>query len=334
MKVFIHFQNKNNQQAFEGVRMRKTLKGECESVGIDWVSSQWQSPNLATFISCLDINKLNDAKLDNIKTVVCCFYCEHDKNAAFLKKRRGVYLLSKKKLRFLNASDLVLVPNEPLKELAIRLGVKSRIEVLPFCLTQSKFDKRNNEKDIFPRYFSIREDEKVVICTGSFRDKAKLSSLYKIASSCPDYRFFFFGTNMGKWLTYSKVKGIAKPKNVSLESLVVDDIYRSALLRASVYLVLDDVPDVIGTMDAFSASCQVICLGKQPLSDLLIDGKTCFIFKNEEKISSFLEMVYQEKANNTIILTSSLAKKYSLAKGGEILKGYYSSLLEKEKENA
>lgn len=314
--------------------MRKTLKGECESVGIDWVDSQWQSPNLATFISCSDVNKLNDAKLDNIKTVVCCFYCEHDKGASFLKKKRGVYSLSKKKLKFLNASDLVLVPNEPLKELAIKLGVKNRIEVFPFCLAQSKFDKRNNDKDIFPRYFSIREEEKVAICTGSFKDKAKLSSLYRIASSCPDYRFFFFGTDMGKWLTYLKVKGIARPKNVSLESLVVDDIYRSALLRASIYLILDDTPDVIGTMDAFSASCQVVCLGKQPFSDLLIDKKTCYMFENEEKISSFLEMMYQEKANNTIILTSSLAKKYSLAKGGEILEGYYLSLLEKEKENA
>ena len=87
------------------------------------------------------------------------------------------------------------------------------------------------------------------------------------------------GTDMGKWLSYSKIKGVSKPKNVSLESLVADDIYRSALLRASIYLVLDDIPDVIGVMDAFSASCQVVCLGKQPLDDLLIDQKTCYMFE-------------------------------------------------------
>ncbi len=334
MKVYIHFKNKNNQQAFEGVRMRKTLKGECESVGIAWVDSQWQSPNLATFISYSDINKLNDCKLDGVKTVVCCFYSERDEKASFLKKKGGVYQLDKKKTKFLNASDLVLVPNEILKEFALTHGVKTRVEVLPFCLTQSKFDKRNNDKEIFPRYFSIRENEKVAICTGSFKDKEKLSSLYRIASSCPSYRFFFFGTDMGKWLSYSKIKGVSKPKNVSLESLVADDIYRSALLRASIYLVLDDIPDVIGVMDAFSASCQVVCLGKQPLNDLLIDQKTCYMFEKEEKISNFLELMYQEKTNNTIIQSLSLARKYSLAKGGEILKGYYLSLLEKEKENA
>ena len=36
MKILIHFQPANSDYLFEGARLRKTLKGACESVGVTW----------------------------------------------------------------------------------------------------------------------------------------------------------------------------------------------------------------------------------------------------------------------------------------------------------
>lgn len=69
--------------------MRKTLKGECESVGIAWVDSQWQSPDLATFISYSDINKLNDCKLDGVKMLFAASILNVMKKPLSLKRREA-----------------------------------------------------------------------------------------------------------------------------------------------------------------------------------------------------------------------------------------------------
>lgn len=336
MKVFVCFSPKNKSETFEGIRFRKTLKGECEENDISWTSSQWSTFDLAHFISASDFNKLNDSKLDGVKTIVSAFYCENNPLTSYLSfdpKRK--FTISKRKIKFLNSADLILVPNEELKKIAVYCGVNSRIEVLPYAVNLSRFEKNKDVEDIFVRYFSIRPYEKIITCTGSYKDKKKLKSLYEIASFCPGYKFIFFGIKKSKFFSsYVKVKGVLKPKNVVLEHLVEDDIYRSCLLRSSFYLILGESPDFVGTLDSFASSTQVIALGEQKLNDLLKDKETCFIFKNEKEIVDYLDYVYRENSNNTIIAGSKMAKKYSIAKVGAVLKGYYLSLLEKEKENA
>ena len=335
MKVFVCFSSKNKSEAFEGIRFRKTLKGECEENDISWTSSQWSTLDLAHFICINDFSKLNDSKLDGIKTVVSPFYCENNPLTSYLRfgKNKGV-TIPKRKIKFLNSADLVLVPNLELKKIAFSCGVKSRIEILPNAINLSRFKKNKGEEDVFVRYFRIRPYEKIITCTGSYKDKRKVKSLYEIASYCPGYKFIFFGIKKSKLSSsYRKVKGVLKPKNVMLEHLVEDDIYRSCFLRSSFYLILGEAPDFIGTLDSFASSTQILALNEQKFNDLLKDKETCFLFKNEKEIIDYLDSVYHENLNNTIIAGSEMAKKHSLAKVGAILKGYYLSLLEREREN-
>ena len=58
MRVMIHFQNNPSHDAFEGIRVRKTLKGACEKQGIVWVDSKYANPDIAHFISSKDIGVL------------------------------------------------------------------------------------------------------------------------------------------------------------------------------------------------------------------------------------------------------------------------------------
>ena len=86
MKVFIHHRQKKETAIFEGARMRKTLKGACEAVGVEWVDSPHMDAEIAHFISPRDLHLAKAEKERGSKIVVSAFYCESDPEACYFKE--------------------------------------------------------------------------------------------------------------------------------------------------------------------------------------------------------------------------------------------------------
>ena len=70
MKVLVSFQPNRKATDFEGVRLRKTIKGALEMVGVEYTTSIVEKHDVVHLISPEDENKLNDAKENNIPVVV------------------------------------------------------------------------------------------------------------------------------------------------------------------------------------------------------------------------------------------------------------------------
>ena len=133
MKVLVSFQPNKKASDFEGVRLRKTIKGALEMVGVDYTTSIVERHDIVHLISPEDENKLNDAKENDIPVVVSALYCENDPLASYLehktKDNERVTDLTAKAQRFLNKADLVLVPSEIAREFLVDKGVTADISV-------------------------------------------------------------------------------------------------------------------------------------------------------------------------------------------------------------
>ena len=330
MKVFIHYQIASSRDVFEGSRLRKTLKGECECAGIEWVDSIYQKTDIAHFLSPRDDSFLLDTAWYQIPVVVSAFYAENDPCASFLDSKHPKEMkITTRSLHFLNKADLVLVPNEEMKELCLKQGVTTRVEVHEPSVSLVRFKNAAAEEDIFPRYFSIRPNQKIVVSTGDYGDRYILNKLTDLAYCCPELDFYFFGSTrqVNSRLTIARLSR-KSPSNLHFESLIQDDVFRSALSRADAYLVLDAVhPDCSSTLDAFASKTQVVALHKNPYNPFLVDGETAFVFEDIAGICQYLRSLYSKEAKSTIISEYAVAESHSLQVGAERLQKLYDSVL-------
>lgn len=330
MKVCIHYPNLHGVDSFEGTRLRKTLKGACESAGIAWEEEPSSSTEIAHFLSPLDERKLLRCKKKGIKTVLSCFYCENDYRACFLKEKANGKLVMENAVRMMNKADLVFVPTEGLAELARKEGVKTKIEVLDVGVNLERFSAKSIEANVFPRYFRVRPEEKFVICVGSYDDEKTLKSLKKIASLTPKMNFYFFGArrHFPFYLPSHKYKK-GSPSNLIYEPIVEDDVYRSALMHCVSYLLLDDEhPDQMALMDAFASGAEVVAIGEQKANPILENGKNCLLFKDEKEASLGLARLYLEKDKAIIMAGYAIAERCALPCFAKQLKEAYEETLQ------
>lgn len=330
MKVCIHFPHLHGADAFESTRLRKTLKGACESVDIAWEEEPSSSTEIAHFFSPLDEKLLLKCKKKGIKTVLSCFYCENDFRAAFLQDKQGEKKIGEKAVRMMNEADLVFVPTEGLASLARNEGVTSKIKVLDVGVNLDRFSSKSVEANIFPRYFRVRPDEKFVMCVGSYEDEKTLTALKKIASLTPKITFYFFGSKR-RFPFYFGLRKYKKgsPSNLIYEPIVEDDVYRSALMHCLAYLLLDDEhPDQMALMDAFASGAEVVAIGEQRANPILDNGKNCLLFKDEKEASLGLARLYLEKDKAIIMAGYAIAERCALPCFAKQLKKAYEETLQ------
>ena len=333
MKVYICYKPKNATDSFEGIRLRKTLKGACELVDINWVDTPQEGVQVAHFMSPADLPLLRQQKEAGVATVVSAFYAEDDPSASFLASKQGNQL-KKKALQMLNEADLVLVPSEVALNLARSLGVTSRIEIHEPAVRMNRFSKRSTEAKIFRRYFGIRPHTKTVVAVGSYTDRKTLSFVKKVARECPDLEFYFFGAH-GKhdYLRLAKrAARLRRSRNLHLKDAVQDDVYRSALMDSVAYISNDSLrPDPIAPLEAFASRTQVVALSSPNPDPSLVEGVTCFFFPSPEALAKYLASLNYPGAKSTVESAFAVAKAHNLVSHGNKLKGYYEALASGEK---
>ena len=328
MKVFVHYKPHNAADAFEGTRLRKTIKGACEVVDVSWVDSPQEDVDVAHFLSPDDFALLKRQKDAGVATVVSAFYAENDPNASFLTSDKVPHLTPKAKL-LLREADLVLVPDERMIALCEKEGVHAKMEVLLPAVRLNRFSRVASESKIFRRYFGVTEDQKVVVAKGSYDDKNAIITIKKIAEACPNLEFYFFGAP-GKFDPLNLHKRIARLRrtpNLHLKDIVQDDVYRSALMNSLAYISNDSVrPDPVGTVEAFASQTQVVAFDSDRHNPLLVENESCYFFTSVEKMAKYLNSLSQGSAESTIDTAYAIAKAHNLIVYGKELKRHYEAL--------
>lgn len=333
MKVLVSFQPNKKVPDFEGARMRKTIKGALERVDVDYTTTIVEKHDVVHLISPEDENKLNDAKENNIPVVVSALYCEDDPQASYLehKSKDGVRTteLTNKALKFLNKADLVLVPSPKVRDFLVNSGVTSDISIALPGINLARFDfSRDDEKTIFYRYFREDSKKKLVLGLGEYDNTMDgINAFINAAKICEDAIFYYIGREAKPGIYNSlKMKKIisSAPKNLKFITIIPDDIYRSALLNADVFVIPGyKVTGVVSLMDAMAAKCQIIARKQAVYPDLIADGQNAYLGEFSETITSLIKDYLGGKLKPTIDNAYNYVKKCNLKAVGEQLKWFY-----------
>lgn len=333
MKVLVSFQPNKKASDFEGVRLRKTIKGALEMVGVDYTTSIVERHDVVHLISPEDENKLNDAKENDIPVVVSALYCENDPLASYLehktKDNERLTELTTKAQRFLNKADLVLVPSETAREFLVDKGITADVSVAMPGINMSRFDfSRDDEKAIFYRYFREDPKRKLILGIGEYDGTMEgISSFVGAAKAIPDALFYYIGRETIPGIYNSlKMKRLfmSAPKNLKFINVVPDDIYRSAMLNATLFVIPGyRTTGVMSLMDAMAAKCQIIARKQAVFPDILVDGKTAYLGQFSETITSLIKDYLEGKLKPTTEEAYKYVSKYNLRATGEQLRWFY-----------
>ena len=333
MRVLIYFKPREKFDNFEGARMRKTIKGALEINNIDYTSDFVDYYDIAHFVSPNDELKINNCIENKMPVVISALYSESDIEASFIeyayKKEKRIIKLTSKALRVLNKVNLVLVPSEQAKQFLIKSGIETPIKVVSAGINVARFNYlRDEEFDVFYRYYREDKNKKLVISIGSYDNLDGVSAFIKCAKLNPNAIFYYFAQHNAKINSKYRLATHKAPKNCHFVNIPNDDIYRSALVNSSVFMYNGyDTAGIVSILEAMAAKTEIV-IREQPLfSDTLINEKTCHVAQYSETLTALACECLQEK----IYPTKDEAYNYALGQGidklGEQLKDIYNDLL-------
>jgi glycosyltransferase involved in cell wall biosynthesis len=337
MKALVYFSPGEKNDCFAAARLRKNIKGALELADVPWVESLFALPDILHVLSPEDEAKVHDAKLDGLKVVVSALYTEYDPAARYFQKDPdGFYALKSKAERVLEAADLILVPSLGAKKALVEAGIKNpHFAILPSGVNMTRFEKTDPvETGVVYRYLRFPSNEKYVFSVGDYEDNDVLEKFTSIASALPKLRFYFTGIKRGIG-SESLLKKLNRetPENCHFIDLLEDDVFRSAMINASVYLSFPSPrSDQLTALEAMAAKTEVVAFGMPLEGDVIEDKKNAYCAVSQEKVAKIIESYCAGKLAPTIIEGYRRAKSCSLDKIGQRLKADYESLLKGPEE--
>ena len=334
MKVLVYFQPSPKHDNFEGARMRKTIKGALEVINQSYTSNLYGDYEIAHFMSPDDENKLNIVLERKVPVVVSALFGEDDPSTRFLnhkiKDGKPIATLKPKALRLLNKASLVLVPCESAKELLIKNGVNRPIEIVLPGINLARFNfSREDEKELFYRYFREDNNKKLVLAMGEYTNNMEgIHSLINAAKNREDTVFYYIGCETFA-ANYGNCKRIIKsaPKNLHFKTILPDDIYRSMLLNADVFMLPGkNLSGIISIEEAMAANCQLIVRNSAVFPEFL-NQETAYIVEHSNELTSLCLDYLDNKIKSTTKEAYQKISLYNLEYFGHQLIDIYSSLL-------
>ncbi len=331
MKVCVYFEPILKRDNFEGARLRKSIKGALEAINIPYTKNIIDSYDVIHFLSSNDEAKINDSVENGIPTVFSALYCEGDEGTRLTIYNENKHVLTFKAKRILDRVDLVFVPSNSAKEFLLQNGVDNNIVVLPVCVNKERFKISDKIIDgLFYSYFQMPRDAKYVVAIGDYTNKNTITILSSIASLCSQYTFFFCGQTKKNSL-YNMRKKV--PDNLRLNPIMSEEIYRSMMKNASLYLAIDN--EKFSPMSLFDAACaktQIIAL--EPLlynREILISLGAIVATNLDDLATKIIEYMDGKIPSNTN-KAYAYANRHSLLKLGKDLEKNYLKIIDNKKE--
>ena len=313
--------------------MRKTIKGALEVIGTQYTSNVYDEYDVAHFVSPDDESRMMIALEKGVPCVVSALYGEDDPMASFLKYKskdgKRTTTLRNRALKMLNKATLVIVPTESAKQFLIESGVETPIEVCLPGVNLARFNfSRDDEKELFYRYFREDKNKKIVLALGEYDNLDGIHAFINAALKRDDTVFYYVGPD-SKAAKSGKFKRILKeaPKNVHFKFILPDDIYRSLLLNADVFMLPGyHLAGVVSVEEAMAANCQLIVRKSSIFPGFLKNESTAYIAEFSETLTSLCLDYLNGEIQPTTQEAYKQISECSLKKFGDKLISIYKSL--------
>ncbi len=335
MKVLLYFENEKIMSISGIGRARKHQIMACESAGIDYTLDPLDDYDIL-HINTYMFNSnaiINKARREGKGVIYHAHSTEEDFRDSFIFSNQIAPVFKKHIVSLYSLADEIITPTEYSKKLLINYGITLPINAISNGINLERFRYDEEKVKAFRRYFSLKDDDKVVLGVGMLFERKGLLDFFEVAKRLPEYKFIWFGNTPKVSLPKSILEAIDdRPLNVIMPGYVKGAIIDGAYLGADCFFFPSfEETEGIVVLEALASKLQVFIRDIGAFEGWLDDRVNCYKGKDVEEFTSLIKNYLEGNLKNTAKEGYEVAESRSIDKIGEQLATVYKRVYEKSK---
>lgn len=331
MKVCLYFEGKEMIKTSGIGRALKHQKAACASAGIDYTldpEDDYDILHINTY-GPTSLPLIASAKAKGRKVIYHAHSTEEDFRNSFVLSNQVAPLFKKLLIACYSKADYILTPTPYSKQLLDSYNMGVEIEAISNGIDLDRFHYDEDKVKAFRRYFSLRNDQKVVISVGLYIERKGILDFMKVAEAMPDITFIWFGyTPM--YSIPKRIRDAIKnhPANVILPGYVKGAIIEGAYASADAFFFASkEETEGIVVLEALASHQYVIVRDIPVYADWLIHDVNCFKGTTIEHFINLIRNIMNEKCIDVRNNGVTTAEMRSIEEVGQHLKKVYKKVL-------
>lgn len=331
MKVCLYFEGEKFISTSGIGRALKHQKAALASAGIDYTldpDDEYDILHINT-VGPSSSSVIAKARRRNKKVIYHAHSTEEDFRNSFVLSNQIAPVFKKMLMSLYPKADYIITPTPYSKTLLEGYGITLPIVAISNGIDLNRFHYDQEKIKAFRRYFSLNDDEKVIIAVGLYFERKGILDFVEVAKNLPQYKFIWFG-HTPLYSIPKKIRDVVMethPKNVIFPGYVKGPIIEGAYAGADCFFFPSkEETEGIVVLEAL-ASAQKVVLRDIPVYDpWLIHGVNCFKGKDNDE---FIELIKQSVENDHAEITENgrvTAETRSIRDVGQQLKSVYEAV--------
>lgn len=334
MKVCLYFEGKEMIKTSGIGRALKHQKAACESAGIEYTldpDEEYDILHINTY-GPSTLSVLNQARSRGKKIIYHAHSTEEDFRNSFVLSNQIAPYFKKMLIYYYSKADYILTPTPYSKQLLDGYGLGVKIEALSNGIDLDRFHYDEEKVKAFRAYFSLKENQKVIISVGLYIERKGILDFMKVAEAMPDVTFIWFGYTP-LYSVPKKIRNAIKnhPANVILPGYVKGAIIEGAYSSADAFFFPSkEETEGIVVLEALASHQYVIVRDIPVYADWLTSGVNCFKGSTIEHFINHIRNCINDTCVDVRDNGVDTAEKRSIEEVGQQLKRIYENVMNKD----
>lgn len=334
MKVCLYFESENLIQTSGIGRAFQHQKAALTSAGIEYTTDPFDDYDIL-HINTYGMNSenvINNARRKGRKVIYHAHSTEEDFRNSFVLSNMIAPIFKNIITNLYGKADALITPTPYSKSILEGYGLDLPIYPVSNGIELENYEYDEQKVRAFRKYFSIKEDDKVVIGVGLPFARKGIQDFVEVARALPDYKFIWFG-EINPMLVPKKINDIIAdhPYNMILPGYVKGPIIQGAYSDANCFFFPSyEETEGIVVLEALAAKQNVLVRDIGVFDPWLVDGVNCYKGHNNEEFKEIIVDLLEGKKKSLVDEGYKTASTRNIEAIGQRLKHVYEVVLSGE----
>lgn len=327
MKILLYFEGeKAISTSGIGRALRHQMKA-LDSVGIPYTTN----PNDSYDLLHINTYFLNSESLikkthkEGKGVIYHAHSTEEDFKNSFIFSNQISPLYKKHLVNLYSMADELITPTPYSKKIIESYGITQKITAISNGIDMNKYEYCPQKVKAFRKYFSLNDDDKVVLGVGLLFERKGILDFIEIAEKMPEYKFIWFGdTPMLSIPKNIRDKIESRPDNLIMPGYVKGPIIEGAYSSADCFFFPSyEETEGIVVLEALASKQLVIVRDIGVFDPWLVNGKNCLKADNNLEFEACIQKAMSNKMDDIRINGYHTAEERTIENVGKQLKEVY-----------
>lgn len=332
MKVLLYFESEKVLQNSGIGRALKHQIAACTSAGIEYTTDPWDDSFDILHINTVGFNSeaiIKKARSEGKAVIYHAHSTEEDFRNSFILSNQIAPIFKKRLISLYTTADAIITPTPYSKSLLEGYGITLPIYAVSNGIDLDRYDYNEEKIKAFRKYFSLKEDDKVILSVGLYFERKGILDFIEIAKKLPDYKFIWFGYTNPVMIP-KQVRDVVDdyPNNVIFPGYVKGPIIEGAYIDANCFFFPSyEETEGIVVLEALAAKQEVLLRDIGAFDPWLQDGINCYKASTNEEFIKKIVGIVEGTLPKTSVEGRKTAEERSITSVGQQLKKIYESVL-------